>query len=166
MKSAKTIALIAGFACISLAITVQALIPAAMEETNVIAVEKTVRTPLGTLVEMKSDAVPYTELEERGRQIYIREGCWYCHSQYVRPVAREQKRWGPVSEVGEYGFDTPHLFGTRRIGPDLTRVGGKYGDDWHTVHFFDTRIIIPDSIMPKFTWFFEEKDGKQVLNED
>lgn len=166
MKSAKAIALTAGFTFISLSIIVQALIPSAMEETNITEVLRTVRTPLGELREARAEAEPYTALEERGRQVYIREGCWYCHSQYVRPVAREQRRWGPVSQVGEYAFDTPHLFGTRRIGPDLTRVGGKYGDDWHIVHFFNARMIVPDSIMPAFTWLFQEKGGRQVLNEE
>ena len=71
--------------------------------------------------------------------MYLREGCWYCHSQYVRPVTGETRRWGPVSEAGEYAFDVPHLFGTRRIGPDLTRVGLKYGDEWHLAHFWNPR---------------------------
>ncbi len=67
-------------------------------------------------------ATDYTEQQLRGRNIYLREGCWYCHSQFVRPVTGEIRRWGPVSEAGEYVYDVPHLFGTRRIGPDLTRV--------------------------------------------
>ncbi len=80
------------------------------------------------------ESSPYTPSEEVGRRVYIREGCWYCHSQYVRPVAGEDLRWGPVSQVGEYAYDWPHLLSTRRIGPDLTRVGLKYGDDWHYAH--------------------------------
>ena len=89
-----------------------------------------------------------------GRGVYIREGCWYCHSQYVRPVTGEDLRWGPVSEAGEYAFDLPHLFSTRRIGPDLTRVGLKYGDDWHYAHHWDPRLVVPDSIMPSFKWLY------------
>jgi cytochrome c oxidase cbb3-type subunit 2 len=105
-------------------------------------------------------------LIQQGRLVYIREGCWYCHSLYTRPVAGEERRWGPPSEVGEYAYDLPHLFGTRRIGPDLTRVGGKYGDDWHAAHYFDPRIVVPDSIMPKFTWFFQKEGDRFILNEN
>src|SRR3546814_8389523 len=78
--------------------------------------------------------------------VYTREGCWYCHSQFVRPVTGETRRWGPVAQSGEYAFDTPHLFSTRRIGPDLSRVGLKYSDEWHLAHFWDPRIVVPDSI--------------------
>lgn len=81
----------------------------------------------------------YTPQELKGRHVYIREGCWYCHSQYVRPVTGESFRWGPVSQAGEYAHDRPHLFSTRRIGPDLTRVGRKYGDDWHAAHYWNPR---------------------------
>src|SRR5207249_2661035 len=105
---------------------------------------------------VRYDASDYTPLETLGRAVYIREGCWYCHSQYVRPVAGEELRWGPVSEAGEYAFDLPHLFSTRRIGPDLTRVGLKYADDWHYAHHWDPRLVVPESIMPSFTWLFEQ----------
>ena len=84
------------------------------------------------------------------REVYIREGCWYCHSQYVRPVTGETRRWGPITQAGEYAFDLPHLFSTRRIGPDLSRVGLKYSDAWHLAHFWDPRMLSPDSIMPRF----------------
>ncbi len=101
----------------------------------------------------------YSPLEQRGRQVYIRDGCWQCHSQYIRPVAGETLRWGPVSQVGESAYDRPHMFSTRRIGPDLTRVGRKYGDDWHTAHLWNPQNVVADSIMPRFTWLFEEKQG-------
>lgn len=168
MKRAKTIALIAGFGFFFLALAVQGIYPYIMQKTRVKAVTKTIRTPLGELIEIKAEAVPYSGLIEKGRNVYMREGCWYCHSMYLRPAAGEDRRWGPVSEFGEYAYDLPHLFGTRRIGPDLTRVGGKYGDDWHAAHYSDPRMVVPDSIMPRFTWFFKEKavDGKRVLNED
>ncbi|NTV15717.1 MAG: c-type cytochrome [Desulfobulbaceae bacterium] len=162
MKRAKFVALLAGFTFIFLAILVQAIIPACLKETAITYVTKTIRTPLGELAEVKADALPYAGLVEQGRKIYIREGCWYCHSLYIRPVAGEEQRWGPVSQVGEYAYDTPHLFGTRRIGPDLSRVGGKYGDDWHRVHFADARGIVPESIMPRFTWLFENHQGQQA----
>jgi cytochrome c oxidase cbb3-type subunit 1 len=101
----------------------------------------------------------YSPLEERGRQVYIRDGCWQCHSQYIRPVTGETMRWGPVSQVGESAYDRPHMFSTRRIGPDLTRVGRKYGDDWHIAHLWNPQHVVPDSIMPRFTWLFEEQQG-------
>jgi len=164
--NAKIAALIAGFVFISLAIFIQGIIPATMKESQISTATKTVRTHLGELEDVSGKVPDYDTLITRGRSIFLREGCWYCHSMYVRPVAGEERRWGPISQAGEYAHDTPHTFGTRRIGPDLTRVGGKYGDDWHNVHFFDARIIVPDSIMPKFSWFYNEKDGLSVLNED
>src|SRR4029079_18798381 len=94
--------------------------------------------------------------EARGRGVYTREGCWYCHSQYVRPVAGEEMRWGPLSEAGEYAWDQPHLLSTRRIGPDLTRVGLKFSDDWHYAHHWDPRMVVPESMMPRFRWLFDE----------
>src|SRR5204863_8371275 len=95
-------------------------------------------------------------LESLGRAVYISEGCWYCHSQYVRPVAGEELRWGPLSEAGEYAWDQPHLFSTRRIGPDLTRVGLKFSDDWHYAHHWDPRMVVPESMMPRFRWLFDD----------
>lgn len=166
MKRAKFVAILAGFAFIFLAILVQAVIPSLLKETAVKYVTKTIRTPLGELAEVKADARPYAGLIEQGRRVYIREGCWYCHSLYIRPVAGEERRWGPVSQVGEYAYDTPHLFGTRRIGPDLSRVGGKYGDDWHRGHFFDAREIVPESIMPRFPWLYENHQGVEGPSQD
>ena len=124
----------------------------------------TVTWPDGRVVEAKA----YTDLEWRGRKVYIREGCWYCHSQYVRPVTGEDRRWGPISQEGEYAFDVPHLFGTRRIGPDLSRVGGKYADDWHYAHHFNPRLVVPDSIMPAFPWMFKGVDanGKPIPTDE
>lgn len=168
MKRAKVIALIAGFGFFMLALIVQGILPYLLKENQVKTVTRTIRTPLGELTEVKGEAVPYTELLAKGRAIYISEGCWYCHSQYLRPTAGEDRRWGPVSEFGEYAYDLPHLFGTRRIGPDLTRVGGKYGDDWHVAHFFNPRMVVPDSVMPQFSWFYkaQAEEGKRVLTDD
>jgi cytochrome c oxidase cbb3-type subunit 2 len=170
MKRAKTIALVAGAAFILLALLVQGVVPYLLRPMTGEAyrsVTRTVRTSLGTLTEVPAQAAaPTDDLVKRGRAIYVREGCWYCHSQYTRPAAGEERRWGPVAEVGEYAHDLPHLFGTRRIGPDLHRVGGKYGDDWHAAHFFDPRQVVPDSIMPRFTWFFREQEGRQALSDE
>src|SRR5262249_62161453 len=88
--------------------------------------------------------------------VYIREGWWSCHSRSVGPGTGEDGRWGPVSEAGEYAFDLPHLLSTRRIGPDLARVGLKYGDDWHYAHHWDPRLVVPDSVMPGFKWLYSQ----------
>ncbi len=168
MKRAKTIALIAGFGFFFLALIVQALLPYFMKQYTTVryGVTRTVRTPLGLLTQIKTQAVPYSDLLAKGRKVFMHEGCWYCHSQFTRPVAGETRRWGPVPEVGEYAYDLPHLLSTRRIGPDILRVGGKYGDDWHAAHYFDPRMVVPDSVMPKFTWFFKKEGDRFVLNDD
>ncbi|HXU87720.1 MAG TPA: cytochrome c [Methylomirabilota bacterium] len=165
MRSIATVAWIAGFACVGLAMVVQGVLPALAPETRTTRVTRAVRTDLGDVKWVRADATDYTALERRGRAVYVREGCWYCHSQYVRPVAGEEFRWGPVSEAGEYAHDQPHLLGTRRIGPDLTRVGLKYSDDWHYAHTWNPRIAVPESIMPRFRWLFDEttvatRDGR------
>jgi len=96
-----------------------------------------------------------------GRDVYIAEGCWHCHSQFVRPVSNEAKRWGPVSESWEYQneLQRPVLFGTRRVGPDLSREGGRRSNDWHALHFFNPRLTSPQSVMPQYPWFFDGDAG-------
>ncbi|MEZ4237248.1 MAG: cytochrome-c oxidase, cbb3-type subunit II [Myxococcota bacterium] len=95
---------------------------------------------------------PYTPLEVAGRDIYIREGCYVCHSQMVRPFRDETLRYGAWSRSEEYSWDRPFLLGSRRIGPDLFRVGGKYPDAWHYEHMKDPRSITPQSLMPPYPW--------------
>lgn len=101
---------------------------------------------------------PYTELQLKGRAIYIREGCWYCHTQQTRTILADTKRSGwrgvdsPVSTPDEFVNDSPHLFGTKRTGPDLSRVGGKYNTQWHRTHFRNPRDLVPGSIMPPYPW--------------
>jgi cytochrome c oxidase cbb3-type subunit I/II len=95
---------------------------------------------------------PYTALEQEGRDVYVREGCYVCHSQMVRPLATETARYGPYSLAGESVYDRPFQFGSRRTGPDLARVGGKYPDSWHWLHFVDPRSIEPRSNMPDFAF--------------
>jgi hypothetical protein len=92
-----------------------------------------------------------------GRKIYTGEGCWHCHSQFVRPVSNEDRRYGPVSQSWEYQneLQRPVLFGTRRVGPDLSREGGRRSSDWHAVHFFRPRTLSPDSPMPEYPWLFD-----------
>jgi len=97
-----------------------------------------------------------------GRQVYIGEGCWHCHSQFVRPVSNESKRFGAVSATWEYQneLQRPVMFGTRRVGPDLSRQGGRHGSDWHTVHFFRPKTVSPNSPMPEYPWFFDGSPDK------
>ena len=160
----------AGFLCISLAIFVQGVLPIVIPESRETRATRAVRTERGEVKWVWYEASPYTPLEQLGRSVYQREGCWYCHSQYVRPVAGEDMRWGPVSQVGEYAHDWPHLLSTRRIGPDLTRVGLKYGDAWHYAHHWAPTAVVPDSVMPSFRWLYGtariavvEKDGEPAL---
>lgn len=96
-----------------------------------------------------------------GRQTYIGEGCWHCHSQFVRPVSNENRRFGPVSESWEYQneLQRPVMFGTRRVGPDLSREAGRHGNDWHAVHFYRPRDTSPDSVMPDYPWLFDGNPG-------
>jgi cytochrome c oxidase cbb3-type subunit 2 len=145
----------AGFFLISLAIFVQGILPIAIPESRETRATRAVRNELGEIKWVWYEASPYTPLEQLGRNVYLREGCWYCHSQYVRPVAGEDQRWGPVSQVGEYAYDRPHLLSTRRIGPDLTRVGLKFSDHWHYAHHWNAQMVVPDTIMPNFRWLFQ-----------
>jgi cbb3-type cytochrome c oxidase subunit II len=98
---------------------------------------------------------PYTALEQEGRDVYVREGCYVCHSQMVRPLRTETDRYGPYSLAGEGVYDRPFQYGSRRTGPDLARVGGKYPDSWHWLHFKDPRSIEPRSNMPDFAFLAE-----------
>lgn len=100
---------------------------------------------------------PYTPLEVAGRDIYIREGCYVCHSQMVRPMRAEILRYGEWSRAGEYRYDHPFLLGSRRIGPDLQRVGGKYPDAWHYEHMRDPRSVSPGSVMPSYSWLLDRR---------
>jgi cytochrome c oxidase cbb3-type subunit I/II len=100
---------------------------------------------------------PYTPLEIAGRDIYIREGCYTCHSQMIRPMRAEILRYGEWTRAGEYAYDHPFLLGSRRIGPDLQRVGGKYPDAWHYEHMRDPRSTSPGSIMPTYRWLLAQR---------
>ncbi|MTJ01223.1 cytochrome-c oxidase, cbb3-type subunit II [Idiomarina piscisalsi] len=100
---------------------------------------------------------PYTALELEGRDIYIREGCNNCHSQMIRPFRAETERYGHYSLAGEHVWEFPHLWGSKRTGPDLARVGGRYSDEWHYVHLMNPRNVVPESNMPAFPWLAENK---------
>jgi len=95
---------------------------------------------------------PYTALQLAGRDVYIREGCYNCHSQMVRPFRAETLRYGPLSVAGEFVYDHPFQWGSKRTGPDLHRVGGKYSDEWHRLHLVNPRDLVPESNMPAYPW--------------
>ncbi|MEZ5524722.1 MAG: cytochrome-c oxidase, cbb3-type subunit II [Pseudomonadales bacterium] len=100
---------------------------------------------------------PLNALQLEGRDIYIREGCNVCHSQMIRPFRAETERYGHYSVAGESVYDHPFLWGSKRTGPDLARVGGRYSDEWHRAHLYNPRDVVPESNMPKFPWLFEKK---------
>jgi cytochrome c oxidase cbb3-type subunit 2 len=95
---------------------------------------------------------PYTALQLTGRDVYIREGCYNCHSQMIRPFRAEVERYGPYSVAGEFVYDHPFQWGSKRTGPDLGRVGGRYSDDWHRIHLNNPRDVVPESNMPDYPW--------------
>ena len=135
------------------------------------AIATTVAISIGGLVELtpmfvatsslsweRSDWItPYTPLEVAGRDIYVREGCYLCHSQMIRPMRAEILRYGEWTRAAEYQYDRPFLLGSRRLGPDLQRVGGKYPDAWHYEHMRDPRTTSPGSVMPVYPWLIDAK---------
>ncbi len=112
----------------------------------------------------------YAEALRLGRAVYVAEACWHCHTQQVRSVSKENQRWGPVSHDKEYmnELQRPALFGTRRVGPDLAREGGRRSNDWHLAHFYQPTSVVPTSVMPSYRWFYDEdgypnKQGLAIL---
>ena len=106
---------------------------------------------------------PYSPLRLAGRDIYVREGCYGCHSQMIRPFRSETERYGPFSRAGESVYDRPFQFGSRRTGPDLARVGGRYSDDWQRLHLADPRAVVPESNMPGYPWLNEREVDPQLV---
>jgi len=106
----------------------------------------------------EANADSFAEALRVGKATYIAEGCWHCHTQYIRPVSNENIRFGPVSTAKEYNneMNLPPLFGTRRVGPDLVRSAGRHSNDWHIAHFYDPQSVSPYSVMPAYRWFFDE----------
>jgi cytochrome c oxidase cbb3-type subunit 2 len=100
---------------------------------------------------------PYTALQLEGRDVYIREGCYLCHSQMIRPFRAETERYGHYSVAGEFVYDHPFQWGSKRTGPDLARVGGRYSDAWHIAHLNNPRDVVPESIMPSYPWLADAK---------
>jgi len=115
----------------------------------------------------KVDGVrPYTPLELAGRNIYVREGCYLCHSQMIRPLRDEIERYGHYSLAAESMYDRPFQWGSKRTGPDLARVGGKYSDDWHRAHLSDPRSVVPGSVMPSYSWLAQTDLDYQHIADD
>jgi cytochrome c oxidase cbb3-type subunit II len=118
-----------------------------------------------TTIERVDGVRPYTPLEVMGRNIYVREGCYVCHSQQIRPFKDEVERYGPYSLAAESLYDRPFQWGSKRTGPDLARVGGKYSNDWHVAHLVSPRAVVPESIMPAYPFLAERKLGYDDIAE-
>jgi len=106
---------------------------------------------------------PYTALQLEGRDVYIREGCYVCHSQMIRPFRAETERYGHYSVAGEFVYDRPFQWGSKRTGPDLHRVGGRYSDDWHRVHLTNPRDVVPESVMPGYPWLAKNELSTDLI---
>ncbi|MBV1951548.1 MAG: cytochrome-c oxidase, cbb3-type subunit II [Cycloclasticus sp.] len=108
---------------------------------------------------------PYTSIQLAGRDVYVSNGCYGCHSQMIRPFRAETERYGHYSLAGEFIYDRPFQWGSKRTGPDLHRVGGRYSDDWHRLHLTNPRLVVPESNMPGYPWFNDTPvDGELVAN--
>lgn len=115
-----------------------------------------------SLIEPVAGLKPYEPLRLIGRDIYVREGCYNCHSQMIRPFRAETERYGPYSVAGEFVYDRPFQWGSKRTGPDLARVGGRYSDEWHRLHLEDPRSVVPESNMPKYAFLQRPVAGNDV----
>jgi cytochrome c oxidase cbb3-type subunit 2 len=116
-----------------------------------------------SLTEPVAGLKPYSALRLEGRDIYVREGCYVCHSQMIRPFRAETERYGHYSVAGEFVYDRPFQWGSKRTGPDLHRVGGRYSDEWHRVHMTNPRDVVPESIMPGYPWLTDNMlDGSNI----
>ena len=116
-----------------------------------------------SLTEPVAGLKPYAPLELTGRDIYVREGCYNCHSQMVRPFRAEVERYGPYSVAGEFVYDHPFQWGSKRTGPDLHRVGGRYSDDWHRIHLLNPRDVVPESNMPAYPWLAKTRANAEDI---
>ncbi len=120
---------------------------------------------LDSTIEKVEGMRPYTPLELEGREVYLREGCYVCHSQMIRPMRDEVERYGPYSLAAESMYDHPFQWGSKRTGPDLARVGGRYSDEWHVAHLTNPQSVVPESVMPKYGYLLDRKiDGKYIAD--
>jgi cytochrome c oxidase cbb3-type subunit 2 len=141
-KSEKNVWLLSGVLALTL------LVAGAVEIIPLYLMPETMET----LTEKEDNIRPYTALELEGRDVYIREGCYTCHSQMIRPFRDEKERYGHYSLAVESKYDHPFQWGSKRTGPDLARVGGKYSNEWHHQHLMDPRGLVPESVMPRYPW--------------
>ena len=117
----------------------------------------------GAIVDPADGVEPYSAIRLAGRDVYVSEGCYNCHSQQIRPFRAETERYGHYSVAGEFVYDHPFQWGSKRTGPDLARVGGRYSDDWHYLHMIDPRAVVPDSNMPAYPWLEHRYvDGQSI----
>ena len=163
--------LVAGVLTFLLGFFLQGVMPVITLRRVPVASVEAVTTPVPAAVTQLADDYPaefrrdfgeptppnFVRALELGKATYIAEACWHCHSQFVRPVSKEDLRYGPVSTPEEYQnqMHLPHLFGTRRVGPDLIRQSDKHSNDWHMAHLYDPRSVAPYSVMPSYSWFFD-----------
>lgn len=116
-----------------------------------------------SVVEPAEGVEPFSALRLAGRDVYVSEGCYGCHSQQIRPFRAETERYGHYSVAGEHVYDRPFQWGSKRTGPDLARVGGRYSDDWHELHLIDPRAVVPESNMPSYPWLAERIVDPQTV---
>ena len=145
------------------------------KNVNLMMVLIVIAISIGGLVEivplmLSSDAtepdegiVPYSALRLAGRDVYVSEGCYNCHSQMIRPFRSETERYGPFTTAGETVYDRPFQFGSKRTGPDLARVGGRYSDDWQRLHLIDPRALVPESNMPGYPWLADRMVDPELI---
>ncbi|MFT7679991.1 MAG: cytochrome c oxidase cbb3-type subunit 2 [Planctomycetota bacterium] len=186
MERFHTFVFVAGFGCFGLSFVLSVVFPwmtLDQKVTNFMDFEQLaeVRTPeFSQLINDFPDAwaehypgeeaAGYAEALQLGRDLYVGQSCWHCHSQFIRPVARETERFGTPTVSSDYqnALNLPHLWGTRRVGPDLSREGGLRSNDWHIAHMIEPKIVVPWSIMPSYAFWFEEdgtpnRDGFAML---
>ncbi len=172
MEKFKSVFLVAGIFCFVLSILVMAVLPwLQFRNEPILTVQQMSQKMTTDFVDLEKrypesfkkhygevSSASYEKALKLGHKIYIAEACWHCHSQFVRPVSNEDKRFGPVSESKEYHnvLQMPPLFGTRRVGPDLIREAGKRSNDWHVAHFYEPTDVVPSSVMPSYRWFYDK----------
>ena len=170
MERVKSVLAIGGLSCFVLAAIVEGWLPTAhLYKIPMKTMDEVAGTPTPEFMQMaqlyptefksaygEANKASFQKALKDGKQVYISEACWHCHSQFVRPVSNEEIRFGKVSTAAEYQNEMflPHLFGTRRVGPDLIREAGKHSLDWHVAHFWDPPIVVPTSVMPRYPWLY------------
>lgn len=174
MERFLTLVLVAGLACFAVAFVLSMVFPwmtldsyHGMQFQTVAELARTPSPSFHELAQKYPDAFrsaygavspeTYADALQRGRDLYVGQACWHCHSQYVRVVSNEEQRWGPPSNAQEYqnALNQPHLWGTRRVGPDLAREYGKRTNDWHIAHLIQPKNVVPSSVMPPYPYYFE-----------